>query len=298
MKKTVKYVAAALIVLVTAAISVSVFAGRSCANGDSTDAGETEETDPAGKKDGKAVSDKTWKLEKKLVEQRKKELEAQKDQLEYQKTAVEAQYAEALADGDQVRMDELNKKIWEFKKEICLINTEMHAKIKEMQAIMRKRYTHEEKEQLASAAEKFSEMGIKALPVENILVKNRDIKFDTPPVIHEGRILIPVRAISEAMGALVSWDQEKRTVTVDNGKNVIVFDIDGGKTVVNGTEMQIDVSAQVMNHRTMVPMRFIAEKLGLKVVWDPDTETAEIEPEDGEPQGEKGLGGAEAAIDQ
>lgn len=108
---------------------------------------------------------------------------------------------------------------------------------------------------------------------ERIRVNSLNIHFDVPPVIKEGRTLIPVRAITEAMGATVEWDAEDMIVTITSadGETIIMFYLapeDEGKITVNGEDVTIDVRPGIINSRTFVPLRFIAETLGLKVSHD------------------------------
>lgn len=109
-----------------------------------------------------------------------------------------------------------------------------------------------------------------------VKVKGKEIKFDVPPVIKEGRTLIPVRAIMNGLGADVKWDEAAKTVTVTKGDVTIVITLDSNKISVNGVEQAIDVPAQLISNRTFVPVRFVAQALKLNVAWDGETETVEI----------------------
>lgn len=117
--------------------------------------------------------------------------------------------------------------------------------------------------------EKYTEMN-----GELIRVKNKGVKFDTPPVLKGGRTLIPVRAVTEALGATVEWDPDKEIATItgtnkDGEEVVIKFWLDGsGKVTVDGETVEIDVPPGMINNRTYVPLRFIAEVLGLKVGYN------------------------------
>ena len=86
-------------------------------------------------------------------------------------------------------------------------------------------------------------------------------KFGVQPVIKEGRLLIPVRAIMEALGADVKWDGEKRTVIIKKGDVTIELPVDKRVALVNGKEVILDVPAGITNNRVIVPLRFIAEAL-------------------------------------
>lgn len=91
--------------------------------------------------------------------------------------------------------------------------------------------------------------------------------------IVEGRTLVPLRAIFEALGASVEWDQSTKTVTSTLNDTKIKLAIGENTLYVNGEGKQLDVPAQIMNNRTMVPARAVAEAFGVEVSWDKDTRT-------------------------
>lgn len=92
--------------------------------------------------------------------------------------------------------------------------------------------------------------------------------YDQPPVTQNGRILVPIRGISERLGATVNWDSKAQTITIKNPGTTISLKIGSKTPVVNGTKTQIDVPAQLINGRTMVPLRFVAEALKAGVTFD------------------------------
>lgn len=116
-------------------------------------------------------------------------------------------------------------------------------------------------------------------PSSEILVSvNRKlVTFDQPPVIIDDRTLVPLRAIFEAMGAVVDWEPSTRTVTARRDDISISLVIDTNIIKKNGTDIEIDVPAQIINDRTLVPVRAISESLGASVDWDPITRTVLID---------------------
>ena len=102
---------------------------------------------------------------------------------------------------------------------------------------------------------------------------------DTQPFVENGRTLVPMRAIFEALGATVEWDGENRRVTANDPTNntTIILTIDSNIMVVGQEEIELDVPAKIVNDRTMVPVRAIAESLGCIVDWDGVTKTVIIE---------------------
>ena len=113
---------------------------------------------------------------------------------------------------------------------------------------------------------------------DNIMVTLNDseISFDQPPIIVDGRTLVSLRAIFEAMGATVDWNQETQTVTSSKDGISISLTIGSNTMYKNGSPIELDVPAQVVNDRTLVPVRAIAEAYNAKVDWDNDTRTVII----------------------
>ena len=104
-----------------------------------------------------------------------------------------------------------------------------------------------------------------------------EIKFDQQPVIENGRTLVPLRAIFEALGADVDWDDATRTVTSVKGNTTVELAIDSTEMKINGAVKVIDVPAQIVNSLTLVPVRAISESFDCLVDWDGNTRTVVIE---------------------
>lgn len=99
------------------------------------------------------------------------------------------------------------------------------------------------------------------------------------PLIVEGRTLVPLRSVFEALGATVEWDNDTKTVTSTRGETFVSLQVGSSTLVVNGTVKALDVPAQIMNGRTMVPVRAVAEAFGCTVNWDGATRTVIITTE-------------------
>lgn len=280
MKSVKKYLTVFLAVLLTMTFPIVAYAKNENSGNNSTGVEEAEAEqigEGEEKAEGNGGRNAAFKEQKALIKQQKETIEALKEQLEAQKETLEAQYTQAEASGDQALIDSLNAQIDSLKEQIKACKDDMKAAINVMQDVMKGQYTAEELAQLNAIAESLSaQYGVEILPVENVLAEGGNVKFDTPPVIKEGRILIPVRAVTEAMGADVDWDQDTNTVTITKDSTTIIFDLSDGTVFVNDVQAEIDVPAEVMNNRTMVPIRFIAENLGLGVDWDSDSESVEI----------------------
>ena len=120
------------------------------------------------------------------------------------------------------------------------------------------------------------------MPVKNneikVLYQGEKIIFpDQKPVIKNDRTLVPLRAIFEAMGATVDWDNDTRTVYSTKGEVSLSLAIGSNLLYKNGTPIEIDVPAEIINDRTMVPVRAIAEAFGSQVDWDEYSRTVLID---------------------
>ena len=109
-------------------------------------------------------------------------------------------------------------------------------------------------------------------------VKN---SFDTPPIIKNGRTLLPIRPLIESLNGFVSWSPSERKVTVNFGDKNIELWIGKPQAKINGAEVPIDadnpkVAPEIINGRTMLPIRFIGESLGFNVNWDEKSKTVTI----------------------
>lgn len=89
----------------------------------------------------------------------------------------------------------------------------------------------------------------------------------TVPIIVTGRTLVPIRAIIEAMGGMVGWDGETETANLNMGDDEIKLIIDSSDAYLNGDEKLLDVAPTIINGRTMLPIRFIAESFHFNVEW-------------------------------
>lgn len=236
---------------------------------------ELEEDLEEGKGNGK---NKLWKEAKAQVQLEKTEIEVLKDEVDAEIEELELQLEALEAAGDEAAAAELKLQLEVLKAEKDEYKIQMKAKIAEMQQIMKDKYSLEELSELEEVAETLENIeGVEVIPVENVLIGKGNAKFDTPPVIKHGRTLIPVRAVSEAMGAIVEWNDEEKVVTITKDDTIIKFNLSENKVYVGEAEVALDVPAEVMNNRTMVPLRFIAEQLGLNVEWDEELGTIEIE---------------------
>ena len=108
----------------------------------------------------------------------------------------------------------------------------------------------------------------------SVKLDGETLAFEQPPVIIEGRTLVPLRAIFEALGATVEWNGETKTVTSTKGDVTIKLAIGSNVLNKNDESVELDVPAQIVGEGyTMVPARAIAESFGVTVDWDDATKT-------------------------
>ncbi|MDD2481306.1 MAG: copper amine oxidase N-terminal domain-containing protein [Lutispora sp.] len=123
---------------------------------------------------------------------------------------------------------------------------------------------------------------ILVMQVENnkALVRGVEKELLVPPTIINGRMMIPLRFIGDALNAAFSWSNAERKTTVElDGKKIELW---AGKSIamVNGNVVQLDTSPVVLDDSTLVPMRFVSENFGYPVEYKTETQTVKIkEPE-------------------
>ncbi|MBQ2966893.1 MAG: hypothetical protein IJE10_02065 [Clostridia bacterium] len=109
-----------------------------------------------------------------------------------------------------------------------------------------------------------------------VLFNGEKMVFDVDPVLINDRTMVPMRAIFEALGCVVSWDDaSQQAIGFKNGKKVVVA-IGNNTAFVNGEFKEIDQPPVLMNDRTLVPLRFVSEAYDCKVDWDDATQTVTI----------------------
>jgi len=104
--------------------------------------------------------------------------------------------------------------------------------------------------------------------IYTLKVDGEVVNSDLPPIIINGRSLVPVRAIFEKLGAKVGWDAASKKVTISYDSNTIELKINDVNALVNGTKVAMEVPAKIINDRTVVPVRFVGEQLGMEVGWN------------------------------
>lgn len=104
---------------------------------------------------------------------------------------------------------------------------------------------------------------------------------DTPAQTINGRIMVPMRAIFEEFNMNVLWDGNTQTITGTDSNNVVIMKVNSNEMVVNNKKIVMDVPPTIINGRTLVPIRAVAEGLGVKVFWNGDVSAVTIYSDNG-----------------
>ena len=109
-----------------------------------------------------------------------------------------------------------------------------------------------------------------------VFFNGKALVFDVPPQNMSGRILVPLRAIFEEMGAVIAYDGASQTVIATTADTVVVLTIGDTSPTVNGLVVPLDQAGIIVDGRSLAPLRFVAEAFGGSVEWNGDTQTATI----------------------
>ncbi len=114
----------------------------------------------------------------------------------------------------------------------------------------------------------------------NIYLNGEELVLDTNAYINNDRTMVPLRGAFEAVGAKVSWDAQENMAIVAKTEaedtTFIFVQIGSSNAFVNSEQVELDAPAEIVNDRTMVPLRFIMENLGAMVNWDAQTNSVYI----------------------
>lgn len=130
---------------------------------------------------------------------------------------------------------------------------------------------------LSVSADEYTDAGYVTVVVDGQVLS---FEGDQGVVISDGRTLLPLRKIFEALNASVYWDGDNRAIFAAKGDIALALQIDSSAMFKNvGTDSYqytLDVPAMIINDRTMVPARAVSEALGASVSWDGSTNTVTI----------------------
>lgn len=131
---------------------------------------------------------------------------------------------------------------------------------------------------ILSATMLITSAAIHAMAKNDIRVNLNDkaLSFDVLPQIINERTMVPLRAIFEALGASVDWNQETKTIISTKGNTTIKLTINSNIMYVNDNPITLDTPACVIDDRTLVPVRAISEAFDCYVSWNGEQQTVLI----------------------
>jgi hypothetical protein len=104
----------------------------------------------------------------------------------------------------------------------------------------------------------------------------RQASLDAAPANYNGRTLVPLRGVMEQFGASVDWQPESKQIKVQLGDKEVILTLGSTEALVNEKAAELDVPAKVINGRTLIPLRFVSEQIGMNVVWEGKTQSITI----------------------
>lgn len=107
-------------------------------------------------------------------------------------------------------------------------------------------------------------------------VNGQSVKLDVAPFLKDGRTLVPLRFVTEALGAILEWNGEEESITLRRGTDKMKLVLNSSEALVNGKTVFLDVPAINHKGRTMVPIRFVIENFDLEIEFDDKTRTITI----------------------
>lgn len=116
----------------------------------------------------------------------------------------------------------------------------------------------------------------------SVYIDESIVEFDVPPAINDGRAMVPMRKIFEELGCEVEWLSDSQTIIATKNAKIMALQIGKNKIILTDIETNItevyelDVAPQIMDGRTLVPVRAISELLDYSVEWDSVTYQVKI----------------------
>jgi hypothetical protein len=115
-----------------------------------------------------------------------------------------------------------------------------------------------------------------AADTPRLLLDGWPLSFAVPPQLIGGRTMVPFRAIAEALGITVQWEESTRTIRAEGQGRSVALRVDDPLATVGGGAVRLDVPPTIIEGRTLVPLRFFSEAFGADVAWESETRTVSI----------------------
>ena len=113
-------------------------------------------------------------------------------------------------------------------------------------------------------------------PAPVVFIDGLKMEFEVEPTIINGSTLVPLRAIFEQLGSVIEWDNDTRTVIAVKNDIKITYTIGQTTAKRNNDTLTLSTPGQILDNRTLVPLRFVSEALGASVGWEPKSRTIVI----------------------
>ncbi|MCQ6561489.1 copper amine oxidase N-terminal domain-containing protein [Paenibacillus mendelii] len=118
-----------------------------------------------------------------------------------------------------------------------------------------------------------------SVPANNeikVYLDGKQLKFDVPPISDNGRTLVPMRAVFEALNAKVTWNDATGTITGKLNDTTVTVQLDNPIAQINNANITMDVPARIIQGRALVPLRFVSESFNNTIAWNSSTRSIEI----------------------
>ncbi len=124
----------------------------------------------------------------------------------------------------------------------------------------------------------FEDIVVMSIGSNEIVVNANKVAIDAAPMVQNSRTYVPFRALAEAFGATVAYDEATQAVTAELNGTTVVMTIGSATYTINGVEKTMDVAPFINGSRTMIPVRFAAEAFGITVTptYDNNGATADV----------------------
>lgn len=131
--------------------------------------------------------------------------------------------------------------------------------------IARKYFGEFPEKEISAAVDKL----LRGLPLSSAPARYERIKLDSPPIWSSGRILVPMRGVLQWLGAGVTWNGKTRSVLAGKGSRTVEIVVGSRSALVGKKPVNLDAPAQLIKGRVYIPLRFVAESLGITVEYRP-----------------------------
>jgi hypothetical protein len=110
-----------------------------------------------------------------------------------------------------------------------------------------------------------------------VTVNGNPVSFpDAQPQMVNGRVLVPLRGVFEAIGATVLWDPSTQSISASSGRRHVKLRIGDNEANVDGKIVEMDTPPEITAGSTLVPLRFLSQSLGAHVDWEPQQDLVAV----------------------